>query len=48
MALVKNGADPAELNLAGNNAYSDAGRERHEHVIEWLVAWEAAGKPRGR
>ena len=46
MALVGNGANPHSKNAAGNNAFDDAGREGHGHVVSWLEAWEAAGKPR--
>uniref|UniRef100_A0A7S0JLX5 Uncharacterized protein n=1 Tax=Calcidiscus leptoporus TaxID=127549 RepID=A0A7S0JLX5_9EUKA len=45
MSLVANGAKPHTRNLAGENAFSDAKRERHVHVVEWLEAWERAGKP---
>jgi len=45
MALVGNGADPRSLNAAGYNAVTDAEREKHAHVVEWLRAWERAGKP---
>ena len=45
MALVGNGADPRAKNASGNNAFDDAKREKHTHVIQWLTAWEAAGKP---
>lgn len=45
MALVGNGADPYTLNASGNNAFTDAERERHGHVVAWLKAWESAGKP---
>ena len=48
MALVKNGAIPETKNGAGQDAYSDAGRERHTHVVKWLRAWDAAGRPRAR
>jgi len=47
MALVRNGANPDTFNAAGQNAYTDAGRERHSHVVEWLTEWETAGRPRG-
>lgn len=47
MALVKNGADPEAFNLAQQNAFTDAGREKHMHVVEWLLEWNMAGKPRG-
>ena len=46
MALVKNGANPDTKNASGNDAYSDAGREQHEHVVEWLQLWQEAGRPR--
>ena len=46
MVLVKNGANPDTYNAASQNAYTDAARERHAHVVEWLNAWEAAGRPR--
>jgi hypothetical protein len=39
MALTKNGANPERSNLSGNNAFSDAARERHPHVSEWLEKW---------
>mmetsp|Transcript_58896 Transcript_58896/g.164529 ORF Transcript_58896/g.164529 Transcript_58896/m.164529 type:complete len:456 (-) Transcript_58896:262-1629(-) len=41
IVLVKNGADPDIKNLAGNNAWSDAARERHGHVMDWLAKWQA-------
>lgn len=47
MALVKNGAVPETKNGSGNNAYTDAEREGHRHVLSWLAEWEAAGRPRG-
>ena len=46
MELVKNGANPHRRNGAGENAWSDARRERHQHVVDWLDAWQAAGSPR--
>ena len=46
MELVKNGANPHRRNGAGQNAWSDARRERHQHVVDWLDAWQAAGSPR--
>jgi len=45
MALVANGGDPHACNLAGFNAFTDAERERHQHVLSWLRQWESAGKP---
>ena len=45
MALVANGADPHAKNGASQNAFTDAEREKHTHVVKWLKAWEAAGKP---
>lgn len=45
MALVGNGANPDTKNLSGNNTFTDAERERHSHVIDWLNAWKAAGRP---
>ena len=45
MALVANGADPHAKNGASQNAFTDAEREKHMHVVKWLKAWEAAGKP---
>ena len=45
MALVANGADPRAKNGASRNAFDDAGENKHTHVVEWLKAWEAAGKP---
>ena len=45
MSLVANGAKPHTRNLAGENAFTDATRERHMHVVEWLKAWERAGTP---
>jgi len=47
MALVKNGAVPDTMNAAKQNAWTDAGRERHQHVVDWLNLWVAAGRPRG-
>ena len=46
MELVKNGANPHRRNGTGENAWSDARRERHQHVVDWLDAWQAAGSPR--
>jgi len=46
MALVANGAQPNTKNASNNDAYSDAERERHTHVVNWLREWEAAGRPR--
>jgi len=40
MVLCKNGANPNRKNLSGNNAFTDAARERHSHVTEWLNAWK--------
>jgi hypothetical protein len=48
MALVANGAEPNTKNTTDNNAYTDAARERHQHVINWLQEWEAAGRPRNK
>ena len=45
MALVANGADPHYTNASNFNAFTDAEREKHTHVVNWLKAWEAAGKP---
>merc|ERR1711939_410080 len=45
MALVANGGNPYTTNGAGFNAFTDAERERHQHVVDWLRRWEAAGKP---
>lgn len=45
MALVAHGAKPHTRNLANENAFSDAARERHTPVVEWLEAWERLGKP---
>lgn len=45
MSLVKNGASPRRVNGAGENAWSDARRERHQHVVEWLDQWGALGEP---
>jgi len=45
MSLVANGAKPHTRNLAGETAFSDAARERHTHVVNWLEAWERAGRP---
>jgi len=45
MVLVKNGAIPDTKNAAGQNAWSDARRERHQHVVEWLNKWKSAGRP---
>mmetsp|Transcript_8549 Transcript_8549/g.22351 ORF Transcript_8549/g.22351 Transcript_8549/m.22351 type:complete len:505 (+) Transcript_8549:86-1600(+) len=47
MALVKNGANPDTYNAANQNAYTDASREHHQHVVDWLQEWEGAGRPRG-
>ena len=46
MALVKNGANPHFKNGGGQTAYTDAARERHTHVLEWLLEWEDAERPR--
>jgi len=40
MVLVKNGANPHRFNGANNNAYTDAARERHQHVVDWINLWE--------
>lgn len=45
MELVRNGANPETVNMAGFNAFTDAERERHHHVVNWLNEWKAAGKP---
>jgi len=45
MALVANGANPYTINGAGFNAFSDAQREKHQHVVDWLRKWELVGKP---
>ena len=44
MVLVKNGANPRRVNGANNNAWTDAQRERHQHVVNWLDLWEAQSK----
>ena len=45
MVLAKNGADIERGNLAGFNARSDAERERHGHVVQWIDEWTRLGKP---
>jgi hypothetical protein len=45
MALVANGAKPHTKNMAGENAFTDARREKHQHVVDWLTKWDAAGRP---
>jgi len=45
MALVANGANPHTKNAAGENAFTDAARKKHQHVVSWLKQWEAAGRP---
>jgi hypothetical protein len=40
MVLVKNGADPKRKNCSDNNAFSDAKREKHQHVVDWLNEWQ--------
>jgi len=45
MVLVKNGAIPDTMNASGNNAWTDASRERHHHVVNWLNSWVSAGRP---
>ena len=47
MALAKNGADIDRSNCAGNNARSDAERERHGHIVAWYDEWARLGKPKG-
>ena len=36
MVLVENGADPFQKNLANESVCTDATRERHFHIVEWL------------
>ena len=45
MVLVKNGADPFQKHLANESACSDATRETHFHIVEWLDDWDALGRP---
>jgi len=40
MVLVKNGANPERVNASNNNAFTDATRERHQHVLDWLNIWK--------
>ena len=47
MALAKNGANLEQFNLAGNNARTDAERERHYHITAWYDDWVALGMPKG-
>ena len=39
MVLTKAGGNPLRQNLAGQTAYSDAKRERHQHVVNWIEEW---------
>ena len=39
MVLAKNGGDPRRYNWSGNNCWTDALREHHEHVLQWLDEW---------
>ena len=41
MSLVEHGANPYTMNGSGNNAFTDAERERHTHVTRWLNEWKA-------
>ena len=47
MVLAKNGADIEKYNKAGQNARTDAERERHAHVVKWIDEWRAVGSPKG-
>jgi hypothetical protein len=47
MVLAKNGADIEKYNAAGNNARTDAEREQHQHVVQWIDRWREAGSPKG-
>ena len=47
MVLAKNGADIEKVNAAGENAQSDARRERHHHIVQWVEEWRAIGSPKG-
>ena len=39
--------DIEKYNFAGNNARTDAERERHTHVVKWIDEWRAVGSPKG-
>jgi len=39
MVLVKNGANPERVNGANQTAFTDALREQHQHIVDWLNIW---------
>jgi ankyrin repeat protein len=39
IVLTKNGADPLRVNSSNNSGLTDAKRERHQHVLDWIEEW---------